>query len=58
MGTTEHAPKKALILPGAGARGAYQVGVLKAMAEFLPRRARNPFSVISGASAAAIALAE
>lgn len=48
------APKKALILPGAGARGAYQVGVLKAVAEFLPHRARNPFGVISGASAGAI----
>ena len=46
--------RKALILPGAGARGAYQVGVLKAIAEMLPRRARNPFSVISGASAGAI----
>jgi NTE family protein len=51
---TDRAPKKALILPGAGARGAYQVGVLKAVAEFLPRRARNPFNVISGASAGAI----
>jgi NTE family protein len=51
---TDKAPKKALILPGAGARGAYQVGVLKAIAEFLPHRARNPFSVISGASAGAI----
>ena len=51
---TETKSKKALILPGAGARGAYQVGVLKAVAEFLPRRARNPFSVISGASAGAI----
>jgi NTE family protein len=51
---TENAPKKALILPGAGARGAYQVGVLKAVAEFLPHRARNPFNVISGASAGAI----
>ncbi len=46
--------KKALILPGAGARGAYQVGVLKAMAECLPRRARNPFGIISGVSAGAI----
>ena len=54
MGTTEHTPLKALILPGAGARGAYQVGVLKALAECLPHRARNPFGVISGASAGAI----
>jgi len=51
---TKSPPKKALILPGAGARGAYQVGVLKAVAEFLPHRARNPFNVISGASAGAI----
>ena len=46
--------RKALILPGAGARGAYQVGVLKAIATLLPRRAVNPFSVISGTSAGAI----
>jgi NTE family protein len=50
------APKqrKALILPGAGARGAYQVGVLKAIAQLLPRRAVNPFSIICGTSAGAI----
>jgi len=46
--------RKALILPGAGARGAYQVGVLKAIATLLPERAANPFSVISGTSAGAI----
>jgi NTE family protein len=46
--------RKALILPGAGARGAYQVGVLKAIARLLPRHARNPFSVIVGTSAGAI----
>ena len=46
--------RKALILPGAGARGAYQVGVLKAIATLLPRRAVNPFSIISGTSAGAI----
>jgi len=46
--------QKALILPGAGARGAYQVGVLKAIASFLPKRASNPFSIISGTSAGAI----
>jgi NTE family protein len=46
--------RKALILPGAGARGAYQVGVLKAVAEILPRNAPNPFAVISGTSAGAI----
>lgn len=46
--------RKALILPGAGARGAYQVGVLRAIAEFLPKNASNPFAVISGTSAGAI----
>ncbi|HUQ53341.1 MAG TPA: patatin-like phospholipase family protein [Gammaproteobacteria bacterium] len=42
------------MLPGAGARGAYQVGVLKALASLLPERAPNPFSVICGTSAGAI----
>jgi NTE family protein len=46
--------RKALILPGAGARGAYQVGVLKAVARILPERAPNPFNVICGTSAGAI----
>lgn len=46
--------RKALILPGAGARGAYQVGVLKAVASFLPKHAANPFSIVSGTSAGAI----
>lgn len=46
--------RKALVLPGAGARGAYQVGVLKALASLLPERAPNPFSVICGTSAGAI----
>ena len=46
--------RKALVLPGAGARGAYQVGVLKAVAGILPERAPNPFSVICGTSAGAI----
>ena len=46
--------RKALVLPGAGARGAYQVGVLKAVASLLPKHAPNPFAVISGTSAGAI----
>jgi NTE family protein len=46
--------RKALILPGAGARGAYQIGVLKAIAGLLPEREPNPFSVICGTSAGAI----
>ena len=46
--------RKALILPGAGARGAYQVGVLKAVAELLPDDAPCPFRVLTGTSAGAI----
>jgi NTE family protein len=46
--------RKALVLPGAGARGAYQIGVLKAIARLLPEREPNPFSVICGTSAGAI----
>jgi NTE family protein len=43
-----------LVLPGGGARGAYQVGVLKAISELLPKRAANPFPLVSGTSAGAI----
>jgi len=43
-----------LVLPGGGARAAYQVGVLKALAHVLPRRSPNPFPIISGTSAGAI----
>ncbi|MDH4055403.1 MAG: patatin-like phospholipase family protein [Gammaproteobacteria bacterium] len=46
--------KTALVLPGGGARGAFQVGVLKALAEILPRNCQNPFPVISGTSAGAV----
>ncbi len=46
--------KTALVLPGGGARGAFQVGVLKAIAELLPKGAVNPFGVISGTSAGAL----
>ena len=46
--------KTALVLPGGGARGAFQVGVLKALAEVMPKGSRNPFSVLSGTSAGAI----
>ena len=44
--------KIGLVLPGGGARGAYQVGVLKAINEIKPDS--NPFSIISGTSAGAI----
>lgn len=43
-----------LILTGGGARAAYQIGVLKAIAECLPRHAHNPFPVICGTSAGAL----
>ncbi|MDX1403226.1 MAG: patatin-like phospholipase family protein [Woeseiaceae bacterium] len=46
--------KTGLVLPGGGARGAFQVGVLKAIAELMPPGCINPFSVISGTSAGAI----
>ena len=46
--------KPALILSGGGARGAYQVGVLKAIADLHAKDARNPFSIISGTSAGAV----
>lgn len=46
--------KTGLVLPGGGARGAFQVGVLKAIAELLPPQACNPFPVLSGTSAGAI----
>ena len=46
--------KLGLVLTGGGARAAYQVGVLKAISEFLPRDAQNPFPVICGTSAGAL----
>lgn len=44
----------ALLLTGGGARAAYQIGVLKAIATRLPRNQKSPFKVISGTSAGAI----
>lgn len=55
--TVNHLPARdrtALVLTGGGARAAYQVGVLRAAAEVLPKRAHNPFSIITGTSAGAI----
>jgi NTE family protein len=43
-----------LILTGGGARAAYQVGVLKCIAELLPDPTVNPFPIICGTSAGAI----
>ncbi|MBQ4832988.1 patatin-like phospholipase family protein [Pseudoalteromonas sp. MMG010] len=47
-------PKIALLLTGGGARAAYQVGVLKALAHSMPRTAPLPFRIINGTSAGAI----
>jgi NTE family protein len=46
--------KRALILSGGGARAAYQVGVLQALAEILPDDNSYPFPIICGTSAGAI----
>src|SRR5690606_5808800 len=43
-----------LILSGGGARAAYQVGVLSAIADLLPESSDNPFPVIVGTSAGSI----
>ena len=43
-----------LVLPGGGARAAYQVGVLRAIADLMPTAA-NPFPIIVGTSAGAVA---
>ena len=47
-------PLSGLILSGGGARAAYQVGVLAAIADLLPDAAHNPFPVIVGTSAGAM----
>lgn len=46
--------KRALILSGGGARAAYQVGVLQALAKIVPEDQPNPFPIICGTSAGAI----
>lgn len=48
------APSTALVMAGGGARAAYHVGVLKAIAEILPDKTPNPFPILCGASAGAI----
>lgn len=47
-------PVNGIILPGGGARNAYQAGVLKAIAEILPDDTENPFPVICGTSSGAL----
>lgn len=46
--------RSALLLSGGGARAAYQVGVLKAIAEIVPPGSKNPFPIICGTSAGSI----
>lgn len=52
-GAVDHAPRSALVLQGGGARGAYQVGALKAIAE-IARGRNSPFQIVCGASVGAI----
>ena len=47
-------PRVALVLPGGGARSAYQVGVLQAIAGWCPPGRPLPFSILCGTSAGAI----
>ena len=47
-------PSVGLVLTGGGSRSAYQIGVLMALAELMPR-SRNPFQIIVGTSAGAVA---
>jgi NTE family protein len=47
-------PRIALVLPGGGARSAYQVGVLHAIAGWYPPKATLPFAILCGTSAGAI----
>jgi NTE family protein len=50
----ESRPRIALVLPGGGARSAYQVGVLKAIAGWIPPATPLPFAILCGTSAGAI----
>lgn len=47
-------PQVGLILGGGGARAAYQIGVLKAIADIIPDGINNPFPIICGTSAGSI----
>lgn len=52
MHTTD--ARTALVVSGGGARAAYEVGVLKAVKELMPRHGHNPFSIYCGISGGAI----
>jgi NTE family protein len=51
---TPASPKTGLILTGGGARAAYQVGFLLAVAKLSSNPRRNPFPILCGTSAGAI----
>ena len=51
---TEEPGRLGLVLTGGGARSAYQVGVLKGIAELLRRGSACPFPIITGTSAGAV----
>jgi len=51
---TRAIPNTALVLTGGGARAAYQVGVLLAVAKLSTNRRQNPFPILCGTSAGAI----
>lgn len=52
--SNQQRPKIGLILAGGGARAAYQVGVLKAIARMRAPNTVNPFPILCGTSAGAI----
>ena len=54
MSTPAQQNKAALILTGGGARAAYQVGVLRALSDMLPKNTQVPFPIICGTSAGSI----
>ncbi len=54
METAAQQTRTGLVLTGGGARAAYQVGVLRAIARLLPRGSPSPFPVICGTSAGAL----
>jgi NTE family protein len=54
MDTRSAVPQLGLVLTGGGARSAYQVGVLKGIAELLRRGSACPFPIITGTSAGAV----
>jgi NTE family protein len=54
MDSRSQATRVALVLTGGGARAAYQVGVLQAIAKILPKSRATPFPILCGTSAGAI----